>query len=107
MLHMSQQLKKIETRIEKIKHEIAKIGEMRPGSLKQQYRGTAKNPYGCYWQLNYTHKGRSHTEYVKDESASETKAQIKMYQRFRHLVELWTRLAIQHAQTKKKLGQNR
>ncbi len=100
---MSQQLKKIEIRIEKIRRELSKIGEMRPGSLKQQYRGTAKNPYGCYWQLSYTFKGKHASEYVRDEVIAETKAQVAMYLRFRKLVELWTALAIQHAKTKKKL----
>ena len=104
---MSQQLKKIESRVEKIKREIAKIGEMRPGTLRQQYRGTAKNSYGEYWQLKFTHKGKNQTEYVRSESATEVKAQIAMYRRFRKLVDLWTTLAIQHARTKKKLASDR
>lgn len=103
---MSQQLKKIESRIEKIKRELMRIGEMRPGTLRQQYRGTAKNSYGEYWQLKFTHKGKSQTEYVRSESAAEVKTQIAMYQRFRKLVELWTALCIQHAKTKKKLQAN-
>ena len=100
---MSQILKKIEMRIEKIKREIAKIGEMRPGTLRLQYRGTAEKSYGEYWQLKYTHKGKNQTEYVRSESASEVKAQIAMYHRFRKLADLWTALAIQHAKTKKKI----
>jgi hypothetical protein len=100
---MSQQLKKIENRIEKIRREIIKIREMRPGTLRLQYRGKAKDSYGEYWQLKYTHKGKSHTEYVNKEAAPEVKNQIAMYHRFRKLVELWTALAIQHARMKKKI----
>ena len=99
---MSQVLDGIEGRINKIKNELMKIGEMRPGSLKRQYRGTAKNPYGQYRQLSYTHQGRSRSEYVRDVFVDDVKSQVAAYQRFRKLVSIWTTLAIRHARAKMK-----
>ena len=88
----------IDLKIQRIKKELMDIGEMRPGSLTQQNRGTKKE--GSYYQLSYTHQMTGRTEYVRPKFAGLVKQQIATYKRFRKRVEEWIRLAIQHAQIK-------
>lgn len=89
-------LKAIEARIQGIKRELLKIGEMRPGSLTEQSRGGS----GLYYQLSYTHRMKGHTEYVRPDIVSELRRQISTYKRFKMLVEQWVSLAIEHSKTK-------
>ena len=63
---MSQsKLERLEEAIHGIKREIGKIGALRPGSLSKQAR-TTKTTYGAYWHLSYTHRGKGHTQYIRD-----------------------------------------
>jgi hypothetical protein len=92
-------LKQLENQIKKIKNEISQIGEMRPGSLSLQYKNP-KEKKGSYYQLSYTHKMKSRTQYVRPESVEEIRKQITVYKRFKKLVERWIELAIKHSQVK-------
>jgi succinylglutamate desuccinylase len=75
-------MKKNSERIEEIKQELQDIGEMRPGCLSKQiyYRNDKKYPY---YQISYTYRMKSHTEYVRDELVAEVSEQIKNYCRFK------------------------
>ena len=96
---MSQEkLKEIEAQIEEIKHELMTLGEMRPGSLTRQRRKGCAT--GEYYQLSYTHRMKSKTEYVRKEFAPVVREQVATFRRFRKLTQLWVRLAILHAQLK-------
>ena len=95
----TKKLKRLETRIQKIKDELSEIGEMRPGSLTLQYK-VPKEKKGPYYQLSYTHKMRSRTNYVRVELVEEILQQIEVYKRFKKLIEKWIDLAIEHAQIK-------
>jgi hypothetical protein len=97
----AKKLKQIETRIQKIKDELCEIGEMRPGSLTLQYK-VPKEKKGSYYQLSYTHKMRSRTQYVRVELVEEIRQQIEVYKRFKELIEEWIDLAIEHCQIKMK-----
>jgi hypothetical protein len=97
----AKKLKQIETRIQKIKDELCQIGEMRPGSLTLQYK-VPKEKKGSYYQLSYTHKMRSRTQYVRVELVEEIRQQIEVYKRFKELIEEWVDLAIEHCQIKMK-----
>ncbi len=55
-----------------------------------------------YYQLSYTHKMRSRTQYVRAEFVDETRQQIEVYKRFRKLIEEWIDIAIEHSQIKMK-----
>ena len=102
LYHMStKKLKHLENQIQKIKDELCKIDEMRPGSLTLQYK-VPKEKKGSYYQLSYTHKMRSRTQYVRAEFVDETRQQIEVYKRFRKLIEKWIDLAIEHCQIKMK-----
>ena len=81
----------IERRIEKIKQDLAKLGDMRPGSLSVQTRSWG----GEYCQLSYTHQGRGRTEYVPMEKRKEVERQIANYRKFRELTKEWVNLGIQ------------
>jgi hypothetical protein len=93
-------LARLEQQIEDIKRELMEIGEMRPGSLTKQYRKGADDKRWEFYQLSYTHKMKSRTNYVRPQHIPELKEQIKTYKRFRTLVERWTDLAIEHSKTK-------
>ena len=88
------------------------LGEMRPGTLSQQYNVCGnptcrcKNPenpqkHGPYYQLSYTRHKKSKTEFVKKERVATVKQQIKNYKRFVLLTEEWIDLSIEIAQLKK------
>jgi hypothetical protein len=96
---MDKKLAKIEQRIEGIKQELMGIGEMRPGSLTKQSR-TAKDKKWEFYQLSYTHKMKSKTNYVRAQHVSELRAQIKTYKKFKKLVEMWIDLSIEHSKIK-------
>ena len=87
-------IKTIESKIEKLQTELQDIGPMRPGSLNQQYKDRATKT-GPFWQLNYTHKMKTRTEYVRAALLSQIREEIKEYKRFRKLIEKWTEIAIE------------
>jgi hypothetical protein len=89
-------INQIEENIKKIKKELQGIGEMRPGSLTKQYR-IPKEKIGPYYQISYTHKMKSHTEYVRPEFVQKIKSQIAAYKRFKKLMETWIALGIEHS----------
>jgi hypothetical protein len=102
----SKKICQLERRIEKIKHELQKITEMRPGSLTRQYRNP-KDKTGAYYQLSYTHKMKSHTEYVRKEFVAQIREQISQYKRFKRLIQQWVELAIEHSKEQMGKGKKR
>jgi hypothetical protein len=88
----------IENRIRRVKESLQNIGEMRPGSLSQQSHDPEKRR--VYWQLSYTYKMKSRSEYIRDQFVKDTKKQIENYKRFRSLIDQWLALAIEHAKLK-------
>ena len=86
--------------IKRIKAELMALDDMRPGSLSVQRRSWG----GQYWQLSYTHRGKGHTEYVREARREEVQRQIANYRRFRELTKEWVDLAIE--QCKLKAGQD-
>jgi len=93
--------------------EAAALGEMRLGSLSKQYNVCGnptcrckdpKNPqkHGPYYQLSYSHKGKSTTEFVKRGTVTETRKQLKNYRTFKKLTEEWVELSVKIARLRKK-----
>jgi hypothetical protein len=99
-------LAQIEKRIGKIKAELAAIGEMRPGSLTQQYKDP-KTQSGAYYQLSYTLDMKSRTEYIRRECVSDVRRQINNYKRFKQLTAEWVALGIEHSRLTMKLARSR
>lgn len=94
---MSQpRLRKIENEIERIKAQIAKIGVIRPGSLTRQYKVPSEQR-GAYYQISYTHRMKSRTEYVRSRFLEELRQQIRDYTKLKRLVEKWVALGIEYS----------
>jgi hypothetical protein len=100
---MHKRLDAIEKKIAGIKEQLMSIGEMRPGSLTYQYQ-RPKEKKGGFYQISYTHRMKSKTEYVKAEFVQDLKRQIATFKRFKKLMQQWIDLAIQHSQMKIKLA---
>jgi hypothetical protein len=96
---------RLEEAIQAIKGKIEEIGAMRPGSLSKQARKT-KNKYGAYWHLSYTHRGKGHTQYIRDASVPQVKAEISNFKRFRKLVDRLIALSIERSQLRMKMDQS-
>ncbi len=94
---IKKRLVQIEKRIEKIKAELAGIGEMRPGSLTPQYKDRERKTGGPYYQLSYTYEMRSRTKYIRKDLVSDIRKQIETYQRFKKLTAEWVALGIEHS----------
>jgi hypothetical protein len=108
-----QRIQRWKDRIGRIKQELSDLGDMRPGALSEQYNVCGsptcrckdpKNPqkHGPYYQLSYTHKGKSTTEFVKKADVSDVKRQLKNYRRFRKLTDEWVDLSVKIAKMRKK-----
>ena len=100
---MHKKLDQIKKNIAGIRAELITIGEMRPGSLTYQYQ-RPKEKKGGYYQISYTYRMKSKTEYVKTEFVQDLKGQIATFKRFKKLMQQWIDLSIQHSQMKIKLA---
>ena len=94
---MSQKrIQQIERRIERIKTALLEIGPMRPGSLTRQYKDP-QNRVGAYWQISYTRRMKSRTEYVRPQWVKKLRRQTVTHKRFKRLVDQWIELSIEHS----------
>lgn len=96
---MGKSLSQIEEKVAGIKQKLMGVGEMRPGSLTHQYH-KPKEKKGGFYQISYTHKMRSKTEYVRPEFVKDLRDQIASFKDFKRLVQQWTDLAIEHSRLK-------
>jgi hypothetical protein len=103
--------KTIQKRIERIKKNLLKIGEMRPGSLSKQYSACEKegckcidpvNPqkHGPYYQLSYVRKGKSTTRFIRPAFVRDIERQLANYKKFKSLTDEWVGLAFQYSTLK-------
>ena len=68
---------------------------MRPGRLSPQKRKDKDGKdYGAYWQISYTHLGKSHSHYVPEKLVKQIEAQTAEYRRFKKLTEEWVEMEI-------------
>lgn len=105
------QAKRIETQIVKVKAELLKIGDMRPGSLSRQYSACQKpgckcvdpvkpQKHGPFYQLSYSHRGQSTTQFVRPQFVPEVRQQLTTYKKFKRLTEKWVALALELSKLK-------
>ncbi len=100
-------LSTIKKQIDKIKKELQEIEEMRPGSLTRQYK-SPKDKSGEFYQLSYTYKMKSKTEYVRPQFVNDIKQQISTYKKFKNLMEKWIDFSIEYSKIKMSIAkQNR
>src|SRR5664280_2534097 len=94
---------KLERQIERVKRDLAALGDLRPGSLSTQYnvcgkagcrcKATPPVKHGPYYQVSYTRKGKSSSKFVKKEDLPVVRKQLKNYERMKLLMERWIDLA--------------
>ncbi len=99
-------LLQIENRIKKIKSALTEIGEMRPGSLTEQYKDPV-NKTGAYYQLSYTLNMKSRTDYIRKGYVKIIRRQVENYKKFKQLNEEWIRLSIERSKLEMKLDNDR
>lgn len=95
----------IERRIEKIKRDIAELGDLRPGSLSTQYnvcgspgcrcKASPPKKHGPYYQISFTRKGKGSSKFVKEKDVPAVRNQLKNYARLKLLIDHWIDLAIE------------
>src|ERR1039458_2359099 len=104
---MSQKrIQQIEQRIDRIKKALLEIGPMRPGSLSRQYKDPPHQA-GAYWQISYTRRMKSRTEYVRREWVKEIRRQTATHKRFKRLVDQWIDLSIEHSRLTMQIAEPR
>ncbi len=96
-----------ERRIEAIKRQIVALGQLRPGTLSQQYnvcgnptcRCKADPPkkHGPYYQLSYTWRRKSRTHFVREQDLPQIQREVATYERLRALVGEWIDSALEIA----------
>jgi hypothetical protein len=97
--------KKIEMlnlKIEAIKKDLVHIGNMRPGSVTEQFKKRGEKKW-AYWQISYTQNKRSKTEYLKDEFVEQIKNEVLEYKKFKLLMEKLVEMNISLSKEKIKL----
>ncbi len=89
----------LERRIATLKAQLMAVGDLRPGSLSEQYNvcGTAgchckadpPRKHGPYYQVSFTWQGRSKSQFVRREQVATVRQHLRNYQRLRTLVAQW------------------
>lgn len=89
----------LQREIERIKKQLADLGDLRPGSLSKQYNVCGKpgcrckasppEKHGPYYQVSYTRKGRSGSKFIRGEQVTRVREQLKNYTKLRELVDRW------------------
>lgn len=89
----------LEAKIDALKQELRTLGDLRPGTLSEQYNVCGKagcackadppRKHGPYYQVSFTWQGRSHTQFVRRENVAATRQQLRTYARLRALVDAW------------------
>jgi len=105
----------IDQRIAAIKRELCALGPLRRGSLTRQFN-ICGNPscrcktapsqrHGPYYQLSYTHNGKSTSQFVRQPDLAEIQEQVRNYKRLRALVDEWVGLGTERAQLQRAVPQ--
>jgi hypothetical protein len=91
-----QDVKSLEMKRDKLRKELATIGDLRPGSLIARYRKCGKanchcaregDPgHGPSWSLTHKVRGKTVTKIIPEHAVSKTQEQIAEYHRLRRLV---------------------
>lgn len=105
---IEKEIQRKKKRISVIKNKISELGELRTGSLSQQWNvcGTpncqckdSKKPkkHGPYYPLSYMRYKKSHTEFI-------SKEHIVNYKTFMKLKDEWIDLSIEISKLKKEMN---
>jgi Family of unknown function (DUF6788) len=102
---MPTKLQGLEDRVRRIKAELNRLGELRPGVLSEQYnvcgkagcrcKATPPKKHGPYYQLSWSRNRKSTTRFVRRQELRAVRGQIKAYQRLQQLVEEWIAASVE------------
>ena len=112
------QIRKLEKRVAEIKGKLARIGEMRPGSINEQLTVCGNSSCRCadprrprkhgpYYQLSYVHQGKSTTQFIQNELVGTVRAQLANYKNFKALTTEWVDIALTLAKEKLRADKER
>jgi hypothetical protein len=100
----------LQARIDQLKQAVMRLGDLRPGKLSQQYNVCGKaecrckadppQKHGPYYQLSFTRKGKSSSQFVRKEDLARVRRQLRNYQRLRELIDRWIALGMQLSRLK-------
>lgn len=95
----------LEARIATIKAALAAVGDLRPGTLSAQYnvcgnpgcrcKASPPQKHGPYYQVSFTWRGKSHSEFVRRAHVAAVRQQVRTYHRLRALVDAWIAAALE------------
>jgi len=102
---MPPQPRALEAKIAKLKAALAALGDLRPGTLSQQYnvcgnpacrcKATPPRKHGPYYQVSFTWQGKSQSQFVRREEVPAVRTQLRNYQRLRTLVDRWISVGLE------------
>jgi hypothetical protein len=91
--------------IERVKGQLAALGDLRPGSLSTQYnvcgtpgcrcKATPPEKHGPYYQVSFTRKGKSSSKFVRKEDLNTVRRELKNYEVMKTLMDRWIEMATQ------------
>lgn len=101
----------LEGQIRRIKMQLGRLGELRPGVLSEQYnvcgtpgcrcKATPPEKHGPYYQLSWSRKRKSATRFVRPTELRAVRGQIKTYQRLQELVDAWIEASLEICEIKR------
>jgi len=113
-MDVEKEIKVLEGRILEIKNEIMGLGEIRNGSVSEQYNVCGnptcrckdkENPqkHGPYYQLSYRFNKKSTSQFVSAENIDKVRQQLSDYKTFMKLKDEWLGASIELSKLRKKL----
>jgi hypothetical protein len=96
-------LEPLDRRIRHLQAQLAQLGPMRPGTLTRQYRQPQRQQ-GAYYQLSYTYRMHSHSEYVPKGQVGAVRQEIAVYRRYKRLTAQWVDLALRRSRLRLQLA---
>ena len=99
-------MEKIDRQIQQLKERLAALGPMRPGTLTRQYRNPRERQ-GAFWQISYTYRMKSRTEYVRESQLSVVRQEIAEFRRYKKLIARWVELALRRSQLRSQQARHR
>jgi hypothetical protein len=97
----------LDAKIAKLKVALATLGDLRPGTLSEQYNVCGKpgcrckasppRKHGPYYQVSFTWQGKSQTQFVRREDVPAVRRQLRNYQRLRALVDTWISVGLERS----------
>ena len=96
----NKKITKLENKIKTLKQSVAELGSLRPGSATQQTAGGPGRKPRKYWQISYTYKMRSRTDYLRDELVDAVEKETLEYKKFKKIIDEIIDLSIQLSKEK-------